>query len=195
MTFRNQMLTLVAAAVLLAIFSGSRMHAQTAPQAPDLPPIEAPPANGLDQALSHMQKLLEETEYFYKTVTADSGEKYFVVLYEGASGQSQIVIDVREVGTTEGQKIYGYEAYVTVAQAAEGETLPPGVLKLALSESGNAILGHFCTSEDFRYIYASATGTMDGLTRPALRMLLLYVHENRMDMMKAVEAILKEANS
>lgn len=195
MTFRNQMFTLVAAGVLLAIFSGSRMHAQTAPQAPDVPPIEAPPADGLQQALSHMQKLLEETEYFYKTVTDDNGEKYFVVLYENAAGQSQIIIDVREVGTTEGEKIYGYLAYVTVAQAAEGETLPPGALKLALSESSNAMLGYFCTSDDFRAVYSTATGIINGLTRPALRLTLLYVHENRIDMSKAVEPILKEANS
>lgn len=197
----HRCLRLATLGLLAAAFSAGQVNAQNTPAGAVTPVASATPAtpapapeDGVKQAETQMQQLLDEAEYFYKSLT-DNGRKYFVVLLETENGKSQIYIDIDEVGTSEGKTVYGFIAYAQVAQAPEGQSLPPGVIKLVASENNKASLGYFSMSKDYRYVYSMATGVLDGLSKRSLKMTLLYLHENRIDFSKTMEPVMKEASS
>lgn len=199
---RSRMILFATVGICLAALVGGRLLAQPTTQPATQPApqptaqSETKPEDGLTQAMAQIQKMLDEAEYFYKTPTDDNGVKYFVVLIETAEGKTQIYIDVEQVGIIDGRKIYGYIAYAPVGKAAaEGETLPPGVIKLVATENNRTSLGYFSMSKDNRQVYSMASGVIDGLTATALDMTLYYLHENKLDFAKSMEPILKEASS
>ncbi|MBL9092652.1 MAG: hypothetical protein JNL96_15640 [Planctomycetaceae bacterium] len=194
---RNGMILIAIVGACLAAGTAGRLIAEpTASATPAAAQATPKTEDGLAQAMAQVQKVLDDAEYFYKTPTDDNGVKYFVVLFETAEGKTQIYIDVSEIGTIGGQKVYGYVAYAPVGKAAaEGENLPPGVIKLVANENNRTSLGYFSVSKDNRQVYSSASGVIDGLTKTALKMTLYYLHENNLDFVKSMEPILKEAGS
>lgn len=150
-------------------------------------------AAALQEAEAHLEKILDETQYFYKVKTLTNGQKLFSVLYQNDAGSTQIDIIVSRMGTSFGSPIFGYSGFATVASAAEGESLPPGVIKLVASMNDGLSIGYYSTSKDFRRAYSNITGVVGGLTKPELSFSLFMAHANRLDLLKEVEPIMKEA--
>jgi hypothetical protein len=147
----------------------------------------------LKDAEARLEKLLDETGVFFKQVTKSNGRKEFVVLYQDDTGSCSIYFMVRRLGIIGGAPVYGFSAYTPVVGMPEGETLPPGIIKMVAAKSDVTMLGFYSTSADFRGCFSNATGVLDGLTKSALKITILYIHENKFDLLKEAEPILKEA--
>jgi hypothetical protein len=145
------------------------------------------------QAEAQFEKILDEVGVFYKVTTKPSGKKEYVVLFQTGDATSQIYIMVRRLGTSGGNEVYGFTAYSPVVTVPEGQTLPPAVIKMAVNRTDTLFLGSYSVSDDFRSVFSNVTGVVDGLTKPSLKLTLLYLHENKHSMRKDVEPVLKEA--
>ena len=112
-------------------------------------------------------------------------------LWESQGESSKIVIDIREVGTTnKGETLFGFNAWSSIVLLPEGQTLPPAVIKLVAAKNDTCVFGNFATTAQHQMAYSQCSSLLDGMSSLGLSFNLMYVHANRIALKKEVDPIL-----
>ena len=146
---------------------------------------------GQKEAEEKLQKLLDDSNSFYKTEESD-GSKIFIVLIEDDDGASKVVVAAEQVGSVGDTPIYGYRSFTVAASVAEGESFPPDVIKLVTKVNRVRPLGFVGITDDMSIIVSYNTGVIDGTSARALSMANFYVHRNKVMIRKEIQRILSE---
>lgn len=135
-----------------------------------------------------LEKNLNELNALFKKQADDRGQNLYMVAWEYQNSSARIFIRVKHLGTKGGKDVISYSAWTQVAQAPQGETLPPAVIKLICTETDTNMLGNFSLNEKMDMAFANMTGVVNGMTPEGLWISLTAQTLNVNDIKKKIEA-------
>lgn len=146
-------------------------------------------ANG-DQAAfasahNNFVELLNNTDNVLFKEEEREGTKFYTVVWEHGGEMLRINIDLKELGTYNGKRIFGFSAWTLVSQSEE--PVPPAVIKAVATTNDRLTIGSVSCSDDFKYVFANVTGSVEGLTPGGLWLYFAYMNENAKHMRSIVE--------
>lgn len=148
---------------------------------------QAPEQSAEDKQL---EALLTGAELFYKKQYNENAQRWdYQVAWSDKGDTSMMAIYVRTLGTRgDGSKITVAYAWTQVGGVAQGEELPPGVIKAVAAFNDGLYTGNVSAAGNG--VYANVGIVMTDLSADALWTYLWDLHDNRMRMKKEVDQIL-----
>lgn len=136
-------------------------------------------------AHDNFAQLLKNTDNVLFKEGEREGIKFYTVVWEHGGEMLRINIDLKELGTYNGKQIFGFSAWTLVSQSEE--PVPPAVIKAVATTNDRLTIGSVSCSDDFKYVFANVTGSVEGLTPGGLWLYFAYMNENAKHMRSIAE--------